>query len=241
MTETFFEAKAAEALQRRQQRMEKACFRCGAAPGQPCINLNGSIRKGLHQSRYERPTRPNSLLSRLARPVPPRNERLDEVIADAMSEIERLFRAQIRSLSERYESPIEELFAAASLLHREGARHLGVEMYHFGSDFNREKRASRWDSTDVFVQARVGAYRVDFLFDDLFKGRRRFIAVDLDGHEWHERTKHQAARDKKRDRALVAAGYRIMRFTGSEVYANPGECLQEVVDAILAAREESDG
>jgi very-short-patch-repair endonuclease len=179
----------------------------------------------------QRGRRPNPLLVR------PKNDRLDEVISAAISDLEQLFRAQIRHFSARCESPIEELFAAASLLHREGARHLGVEMYHFGCSFNREKRVSNWDSTDVFIQAQVGAYRADFLFDDLFKGKRTLLIVELDGHEWHERTKQQAARDKKRDRALVSAGYRIMRFTGSEVYANPGECLQEVIDALLAARD----
>jgi very-short-patch-repair endonuclease len=79
---------------------------------------------------------------------------------------------------------------------------------------------------------------VDFLFDDFHENKRRLIIVELDGHDWHERTKAQATRDKKRDRALVTAGYRVLRFTGSEIYASPGECLQEVIEAILAARRE---
>jgi very-short-patch-repair endonuclease len=172
-------------------------------------------------------------------PISVPDDRLNRLINLAVSEIEQLLRAQINHFSKHCESPIEELFAAASLLHREGARHLGVEMYHFGSPFNREKRGCDWDSTDVYLQAQIGQYRADFLFDDLHEGKRRFIVVELDGHDWHERTKQQATRDKKRDRALVAAGYRIMRFTGSEIYADPGECLQEVIDAILTAR--SDG
>lgn len=38
--------------------------------------------------------------------------------------------------------------------------------------------------------------------------------IECDGHEFHERTKRQAARDRSRDRAIQAFGYRIFRFTG---------------------------
>lgn len=229
-----------EAKERAREESRKlACPECHAEPGERCKGPAG-YRKSVHRSRRfsKVVTRPNPLLRRAA-PISPEKSRLDEVIGRSILEIEQLLRAQIAHFSTRCESPIEELFAAASLLHREGARHLGVEMYHFGSAFNRERRACEWDSTDVYIQAQVGAYRADFLFDDLCKGKRRLLIVELDGHDWHERTKHQATRDKKRDRALVSAGYRIMRFTGSEIYADPGECLQEVIDAILAARLES--
>lgn len=215
---------------------EKVCPRCGAESGERCKGPSG-YRKSVHRERRwakEEPKRSNPLIKQ-----PPRDPRLDQIITKAVADLEHLLRAQISFFCKRCESPIEELFAAASLLHREGARHLGVEMYHYGSAFDREERASKWDSTDVYLQAQVGIYRADFLFDDLHEGKRRLLIVELDGHDWHERTKHQAARDKKRDGALVSAGYRIMRFTGSEVWGDPGECVQEVIDAILAAREEA--
>ncbi len=47
------------------------------------------------------------------------------------------------------------------------------------------------------------------------------IVIEVDGHEFHERTKEQAQRDKSRDRALTGAGYRVLRFTGSEVFRDP--------------------
>ena len=46
------------------------------------------------------------------------------------------------------------------------------------------------------------------------------IAVECDGHEFHEKTKQQAARDKARDRD---------RFTGSEIWKDPGACADEVL------------
>jgi very-short-patch-repair endonuclease len=161
------------------------------------------------------------------------------LIVEALGDLEQLYRAQIKLFAGRCESPIEELFAAALVLHGNGAKVLGVDLMLLGSDFSREHRASPFPGTDVYVQAQLGAYRVDFLFDDLSDdGKRRFTIVELDGHDWHERTKEQASRDKKRDRALVTAGYRILRFTGSETFSAPGECLNEVIDAILSARRE---
>ena len=75
------------------------------------------------------------------------------------------------------------------------------------------------------VRAAGHAYRIDFAFvSDEAK-----IAVELDGHDFHERTKEQAARDKARDRALTTAGWRVVRFAGSEVYADAAKCLAEVM------------
>lgn len=61
------------------------------------------------------------------------------------------------------------------------------------------------------------------------KGSTARIAVEIDGHEFHERTKEQAARDKFRDRKLVRDGFRVVRFTGSEVFANVGSCWTELL------------
>lgn len=51
-----------------------------------------------------------------------------------------------------------------------------------------------------------------------------------------ERTKAQAKSDKSRDRALTAAGWRVIRFTGSEVYASPHRCVQEAVSLAESLR-----
>lgn len=214
---------------------ERMCPKCYAPAGERCKGPKGGYRSAVHRERCSLASRPNPLL--VACPAPTKNGRLEALIGNAMSEIEDLFRAQISRFSKRCESPIEELLAASVILHSQGARLLGVDMMAVGADFDKERRASPFDATDVYLQAQLGAYRVDFLFDDLSKGKRRFLVVELDGHDWHERTKEQAARDKKRDRTLVTAGYSVLRFTGSEIYRNPGSCHQEIVEAILAARE----
>lgn len=81
-------------------------------------------------------------------------------------------------------------------------------------------------------QVPIGKYRADFLV--LRDGRE--VVVEADGHGFHERTKEQAAHDRKRDRWMTAQGYRVLRFTGSEIWADVLACVQEV-DDILGVSE----
>lgn len=87
----------------------------------------------------------------------------------------------------------------------------------------------------IFKQAKNSKYRIDFVlafmsknFPDLHFG------VEVDGHEWHEKTKEQARRDKKRQRDLLAAGVPIIRFTGSEVFCNAYDCAYESIEICLS-------
>jgi hypothetical protein len=54
------------------------------------------------------------------------------------------------------------------------------------------------------------------------------LAVEVDGHEFHEKTKEQAARDKRRDRELQQEGWNVFRFTGSEVWRDPFDCCAQI-------------
>lgn len=87
-------------------------------------------------------------------------------------------------------------------------------------------------------QVQVGRYRVDFLAGAVFCQVRNpkdeplpisMMVIECDGHEYHERTKKQAARDKKRDRELQAMGMAVFRFTGSQIHNDPGSCASEVI------------
>lgn len=112
------------------------------------------------------------------------------------------------------ESPIEELFGAAALA------------------------AEGCGDVAIVPQWQIGSFRVDFaVYPYAFARRngaslalRPSVAVELDGHEFHERTKAQAARDKSRDRRLVAAGWSVLRFTGSEVWRDPFACVTEAFE-----------
>jgi REase_MTES_1575 len=63
------------------------------------------------------------------------------------------------------------------------------------------------------------------------------VAIELDGHDWHERTKEQAASDKSRDRALAKLGWHTLRFTGHEVYADASACVRDVVETVARLTE----
>lgn len=85
------------------------------------------------------------------------------------------------------------------------------------------------DLSLLTLQYPIEDYRVDaaLWFRD-YGGALVGIVVEADGHEYHERTKRQAARDRSRDRALTTAGYHVMRFTGSEIYSATRQCAQQV-------------
>lgn len=77
-------------------------------------------------------------------------------------------------------------------------------------------------------QMPIAGHRVDFLLWVTCGKAEGGIAIECDGHAFHEKTKEQAARDKKRDREILAAGYPVMRFAGSEVFANSGDCAAQI-------------
>jgi very-short-patch-repair endonuclease len=77
-------------------------------------------------------------------------------------------------------------------------------------------------------QASVAGYKADFLLWVVVGTKYGGIVIECDGHAFHERTKEQAARDKKRDREMLAAGYPVLRFTGSEVFKDPHACVEQI-------------
>lgn len=86
---------------------------------------------------------------------------------------------------------------------------------------------------EVAAQVPIGRYRADFTVTNNMNVKQYNeipcrLVVEVDGHEWHERTKGQAARDKSRDRAIQADGWRVLRFTGSEVWNDPVSCAREI-------------
>lgn len=47
------------------------------------------------------------------------------------------------------------------------------------------------------------------------------IAIELDGHEWHERTKEQVIERNQRDRELQTVGWMVYHCSGSELVRDP--------------------
>jgi very-short-patch-repair endonuclease len=125
-------------------------------------------------------------------------------------------------------SPIERIFAAS----------LSLRARLHGASVGSSREAVRAHPNAYFLepQVQIGAYRVDFLLglgefvDDMSKA----VVVECDGHEWHERTKAQATADKSRDRVLSLTVGKVIRFTGSEIWEDPGRCSIEAVRVLNA-------
>lgn len=71
------------------------------------------------------------------------------------------------------------------------------------------------------IQQEIGDFTCDFLL------RSERIVIECDGHEFHTTVKRQA-RDRRIDRELQKQGYAILRFTGSQINADPKTCAIEV-------------
>lgn len=80
-------------------------------------------------------------------------------------------------------------------------------------------------------QVKVGPYTVDFLITvrSLMYGTGTFV-IECDGHDFHEKTKQQIERDKKRDRYLQAKGMSVFRFAGSEIWRDPRGVARSILD-----------
>lgn len=91
----------------------------------------------------------------------------------------------------------------------------------------------------ISPQIVIRPYRVDFLIRHW--DTDTIIVVECDGHEFHEKTKKQAADDKKRDRFLTKLGYVLLRYTGSQICNNPDEICEDVYEIIKNAQEKKKG
>lgn len=95
-------------------------------------------------------------------------------------------------------------------------------------------------SADVYVQHEVANYRLDFAIHVNDGGSlSQWIAIECDGHDYHERTKEQAQRDKARDRDLTQLGFRVLRFTGSEIYRDNMACVKQVHKLLISIADGS--
>lgn len=56
----------------------------------------------------------------------------------------------------------------------------------------------------------------------------RGLVVECDGFEFHN-SKESFVSDRKRDRAIAASGYEVQRYSGSEIFNNPRDCVTDVI------------
>lgn len=175
------------------------------------------------------------------------SERIDDIWEDAIegwkSRIDDNFAFTRSQINQYCESPIEKLFAAAFCTIEAPIyeTHGGLNVRPlpiFCGDYTKKilevllKPEQTENGVWVFPQCQIGKYRADFVIIARFETSTlplTKIIIECDGHDFHERTKDQAQRDKARDRFFVANHYKVMRFTGSELHRNPLKCADEVM------------
>jgi hypothetical protein len=141
------------------------------------------------------------------------------------------------------ESPIERLFLSALITLESN---YACSMIIHGKSSTLDLLSGMEMDLHIYPQHVIGDFRTDFLLefehttyisnkrptgvtDDPVK-RKCSLIVECDGHDFHERTKEQASRDKERDRVLQSCGYRVFRFTGSDIHRDSIKCAKECVD-----------
>lgn len=157
-------------------------------------------------------------------------ERFEQFVREAAQSEAVRYEEEVFCICERCESPIEALLLAA--LHKHSK--IGCENFQFLNTDKPNPVPAFDEAAFVYTQVCVGEYRADILIHDasmpLELREPRWMIVECDGHEYHERTKEQARRDKKRDRFFTAKGFKVLRFTGSEIWADPEACAEEIAE-----------
>jgi very-short-patch-repair endonuclease len=84
----------------------------------------------------------------------------------------------------------------------------------------------------VFAQQPILHYRADFLLVGLSPtlAEPQFIVIECDGAAFHS-TREQVRRDVGRQAALVNTGFRVIRFTGSQIYSTPEVTIHTTIAA----------
>ena len=101
----------------------------------------------------------------------------------------------------------------------------------------------RQETCRILPQFVIGKYRVDVLIEQDFDigyrvgyeepiWRTYRCVVECDGHDFHEKTKQQASRDRERDRYIQSQGYRVLHFSGAEIHASSFGCAVVVYDQL---------
>ena len=144
--------------------------------------------------------------------------------------------------AELCESPIEVLFLASFI--NLGAFDHGFTLtpeplprkrYGKRAELLRDIEAQKVGAV-IAPQVGVGPYRADFIvgFPDA-ELNGWIVNVECDGHDFHDVTDAQVARDRARDRFFLSMGIPVMRFSGSEIWREPEACVHQIINAFYDA------
>lgn len=103
---------------------------------------------------------------------------------------------------------------------------------HFDSLINKQVKADYKDNQYI-IDFTIDFSRKNIYGHYIYPKYKNFkYAIELDGIEYHS-NKEQINYDYKRENDLKLLGYNVIRFTGSQIYNNPNECIDKITDIIL--------
>lgn len=89
------------------------------------------------------------------------------------------------------------------------------------------------------IQCKTKTYYADFAFltsdiEEIIEIQNPDfkLVIECDGHEFHEKTKEQVAKDNEREYDLKMQGYDVLRFSGSQIYNKPFICAAQTIEYI---------
>lgn len=133
-------------------------------------------------------------------------------------------------------TPIEDLFMAAATKSGHRVFHIHGAVYRDLEAAATDKHGHKAISANSFIvgsQTKIACCVVDFVVATrIHVGMTVKCFVECDGHDFHERTKAQARRDRSRDRYLQAIAP-VLRFTGQELWEDSERCWQETVECLI--------
>lgn len=151
----------------------------------------------------------------------------EDVVFDSLSSDFRFFIDKVvHDLRGKCESEIEVMLGAAMFVTMRLTSHHDVDLLVIPGTEECAHPSARYL---LIYQYPFGKYRIDWVFR-VIGAHKSYVFIECDGHEFHERTKEQAERDRSKDREIQAAGFPILRFTGREIYRDVGKCILEIFE-----------
>lgn len=151
---------------------------------------------------------------------------------------------ELGKILEICESPAEQILLVELYNCWGGEAHsqLNRLQCHFGADYPAYDGifTACCEPQRIVTTCSENQYRVDFYIyltrfgttgaspDNQFSPELVKLVVEVDEHDYHERTSEQVSRDRERDRNLLLSGYPVIRFSGSEVHNFPESCVTKI-------------
>lgn len=210
---------------------------------EPSVSAVSNVlrRPGRHAKRESSVRRVDSCMKTICRDAQETLEHRITLKTEAVYDIEQFLL--------RCDSPVEQILVAAlcdamDLTYNQYYKRLQALLYGPGYDgifllgLEVQKPIPATPPSHTTYRADIYLYLSRYWRDAEAQPIWARTVIEVDGHDFHEKTKEQASRDRKREREFIRQGYKVIRYTGSDVFRHPEDCAEEIDSLIdIAAHE----